>query len=463
MKLYNSRTRKIEEFISVEPGVMKMYNCGPTAYDYMHIGNLRTAFLADTIKKVFEFLNYKVIYTLNITDFGHLVGDGDNGEDKMTLGLKRENLPRTLVGMQMLAKKYTEIYNQDIQKMNIALPTHEPFASEHIAEYISLIKTLESKNFTYKISDGIYFDTSKDPNYGKMALLDRQNDDDQKARVEEKSEKRNRRDFCLWKFGDNPDSSFDSPFGKGFPGWHIECSGMARYFLGETFDIHVGGTDLMTVHHINEVAQSECAYDKTFCNFFCHGEMLNIKNEKMSKSKGNYITMNTILENKIDPVAYRYFLLQTHYRKQVNFSWEALEASQNALKKMQKQVANFAHTNTRELDENYLKEFTNAINDDLNIPEALATLWKLVKDSAVSENKKYWTALEFDVILSLSLEKSANSEHQENSGNSTNSPISPEIQELIDLRNKYRTDKNWAEADKIRDKLKELGYVVNDK
>lgn len=457
MKLYNSRTRKIEEFKSVEPGVLKMYNCGPTAYDYMHIGNLRTAFLADTVKKVFEFFDYRTIYTLNITDFGHLVGDGDTGEDKMTLGLKRENLPRTLLGMQTLAKKYTELYNQDIQKMNITLPTYEPFASEHITEYIDLIKKLEEKGFTYKISDGIYFDTSKDPHYGEMALLDRQKDEEQIARIEEKSEKRNRRDFALWKFGDNPDSSFSSPFGMGFPGWHIECSGMARKFLGETFDIHVGGTDLMTVHHINEVAQSECAYDKTFCTFFCHGEMLNIKNEKMSKSKGNYLTMNTILENKIDPIAYRYFLLQTHYRKQVNFSWESLEASQTALHKLQRLVVNFTHTNTRELDENYLGEFKKSLEDDLNIPESLATLWKLVKDSSVSENKKYWTALEMDRVLSLDLGK-------EKSDNQSQQNISdPKIQELINLRNQYRTEKNWTEADKIRGQLVAMGVEVKDK
>lgn len=456
MKIYNSRTRKVEGFKSVEPGVMKMYNCGPTAYDYMHIGNLRTALLADLVKKTFQFFDYKVVYTLNITDFGHLVGDGDSGDDKMTIGLKREGLERSLVGMNKLARKYTELYNQDIQKMNINLPTHQPFASDHIDEYISLIKKLQEKGFTYKISDGIYFDTSKDPNYGQMALLDRQDDKKKEARIHTNSEKKNTRDFCLWKFGDKKETSFESEFGMGFPGWHIECSGMARKFLGETFDIHLGGIDLMSVHHINEVAQSECAYEKTFCNFFMHGEMLNIKNEKMSKSKGNYLTLNSLIEVGNHPLAYRYFLLQTHYRKQCNFSWESLQASENAFLKLHKIILSLKHTNTRELNDNYLKDFKEKLEDDLNIPESLATLWKLVKDQTVSENAKHWTALEMDKIFSLDL-------GSEKYQGETSLQNDPKIQELLELRKKYRAEKNWSEADKIRDELKSLGVEVADK
>ncbi len=297
-----------------------------------------------------------------------------------------------------------------------------------------------------------------------MALLDRQDENKKEARININSEKKNNRDFCLWKFGDNQATSFESEFGKGFPGWHIECSGMARKFLGETFDIHIGGIDLMTVHHINEVAQSECAYDKTFCNFFVHGEMLNIKNEKMSKSKGNYLTMNSILEQNINPLSYRYFLLQTHYRKQSNFTWESLQASENALQKLQKIVFNLTHSNTRELDENYLGEFKKSLEDDLNIPECLATLWKLVKDSSVSENKKYWTALEMDRVFSLDLGKNT---FEKSQGSTLRNPeaeaSNPKIQELLEQRSKFRTEKNWAESDRIRDELKKLGVEVVDK
>jgi cysteinyl-tRNA synthetase len=415
IKLYNSRSREIEEFKSVEEGLVKMYTCGPTAYDYMHIGNLRTAFFSDTLKKMFLVSGFKFLHCMNITDFGHIIGDADTGEDKMTIGLKRENLPRTLEGMRSLARKYTEFYNQDLLKLNINLPNFEPNASEYISEYLEMIKDLQDKNFTYKISDGIYFDISKDEHYGKMALIDRKKDD--KNRIEIKTEKRNNADFCLWKFAnkENGDVGFETnnteiPY--GFPGWHIECSGMAKKFLGKTFDIHTGGIDLMPVHHINEVAQSENANGQTFCNFFCHGEMLNIKNEKMSKSKNNYLTLNSIIETSYNPLVYRYFLLQTHYRKNVNFSWEAMEGSKIALEKLRNFMEKIKSSSqpsplSKEKEQNisitYWEKFLKDLQYDLHTPKALATLWTLVKDKEISDEEKYWTIKEMDKVFSLEL------------------------------------------------------------
>jgi cysteinyl-tRNA synthetase len=415
IKLYNSRTREIEEFKSVEENLVKIYTCGPTAYDFMHIGNLRTAFFTDCLKRMFLISNYKVLHCMNITDFGHIIGDADTGEDKMTIGLKRENLPRTLEGMRNLAKKYTEFYNQDLAKLNVISPDIIPNASEYIPEYMDMINLLQDKGFAYNISDGIYFDTSKDLDYGKMALLDRKKDD--KNRIEIKTEKKNAADFCLWKFAnkENGDVGFDTDNPKilfGFPGWHIECSGMAKKFLGETFDIHTGGIDLMPVHHINEIAQSENANGKTFCNFFCHGEMLNIKNEKMSKSKNNYLTMNSILENKYSPLVYRYFLLQTHYRRNLNFSWESMEASQTALEKLQKQMVKLseplppsgeAPRSGEGVNVIYFAKFLEFIQNDLHTPKALALVWTMLKDKQVSDSEKYWTIKKMDQIFGLGL------------------------------------------------------------
>lgn len=457
MKLYNSRSRKIEEFKSLQPNIVKMYSCGPTVYDHAHIGNIRAFIFADTLRKSLEFLNYQVTQVMNITDFGHLKGDGDDGEDKMSLGLKREKFPRTIDGMKMLADKYSNIFLDDITKVNIKRAMTYPRAIEHIEEYIKIIQGLEQKGFTYKISDGIYFDTQKDKNYGCMSLLDHNHQAE--SRIGEKTEKKNQADFCLWKFSDENLSvlGFPSPWGAGFPGWHIECSGMVLKFLGEQIDIHTGGVDHINVHHTNEIAQSENYTGKTYSTFFCHNEFVNINDQKMAKSSGEFITVQTLIEKNFNPLSFRYLTLQNHYRKKMNFSWESLEASQTALHKLQRLVANFTHTNTRELDENYLSEFKKSLEDDLNIPEALATLWKLVKDSAVSENKKYWTALEMDRVLSLDLGK-------EKSDNQSQQNISdPKVQELINLRNQYRAEKNWTEADKIRDQLVALGVEVKDK
>jgi cysteinyl-tRNA synthetase len=407
MKLYNTRTRKVEEFVSIEPGVVRMYSCGPTVYDSVHIGNLRAFTFADLLKRALTFAGYRVDHIMNITDFGHLVGDGDDGEDKMSVGLKREGFERSLEGMKMLADKYSEVFFEDLKKLNILPARAYPRAIEHIDKYIELIKKLEDKGFIYTTSDGIYFDTDKDAHYGELALLDRSKEKDAESRLAKNTEKKNERDFALWKFADvdgiKNKIGFDSPWGFGFPGWHIECSGMSWQYLGEHFDVHTGGVDHISVHHTNEIAQSENAHGVTYANFFCHNEFLNMGEEKMSKSKGNVYTLRDIEDRDITPLSFRYFLLQSHYRQNANFTWEALEASQTAHARLLKQIEKFENVESSEADKNYLDKFKHALFEDLNTAKALALVWTLLKDKEVSEGSKKATLQIFDEVLALSL------------------------------------------------------------
>jgi cysteinyl-tRNA synthetase len=403
MKLYNTRTRKIEEFVSIEPGVVSMYSCGPTVYDSIHIGNLRAFTFADLLKRALMFEGYKVKQIMNITDFGHLVGDGDDGEDKMSVGLKREGFERSLAGMKMLADKYTNVFLEDIKKLNILPAEAYPHAIEHIAEYIEIIKKLDNKGFIYTTSDGVYFDTAKDPHYGEMALIDRSKDSER--RIAENTEKKNDRDFALWKFADEEGSKngigFPSPWGFGFPGWHIECSGMSWKYLGEHFDIHTGGVDHIAVHHTNEIAQSENAHGVTYSNFFCHNEFLNVDEQRMGKSKGNAYTLRQIEERNILPIAFRYFLLQSHYRQNTNFTWEALDATQTAYTRLLKQTAKLTEKGAP--NQKYLEKFKSAISEDLNTAKALALVWTILKDKDVADADKRATLEVFDQVLGLTM------------------------------------------------------------
>ncbi len=402
MKLYNSLTRKIEAFESLVVHKVKMYSCGPTVYDFVHIGNLRAFIFADILKKSLELNNYNVTQIINITDFGHLVGDGDDGEDKMSEGLKRDNLPRTLEGMKTLADKYTNSFFKDIKKLNISPASTYPRASENIGEYIKIISDLEQKSFTYKISDGIYFDTSKDKDYGVMSLLDKTSKGE--SRIGENSEKRNPADFALWKFADTTSTGFDSPFGFGFPGWHIECSGMVLKYLGEQIDIHTGGVDHINVHHTNEIAQSENFTGKKYSTFFCHNEFLDVNNIKMSKSKNNFFTLRDIEEKNISPLAFRYLTLTVNYRQKLNFTWEGLEAAQTALNKLKNKVESFKEQNLEvAISEDYKNKFLEKLNNDLNTAQALALLWTLLKDKSVQGGEKLGTILYFDKVFSLGL------------------------------------------------------------
>ncbi len=407
MKLYNSRFRKVEEFTSLTPNEVKMYSCGPTVYDHVHIGNIRAFIFADILRKTLEFSGYKVNQVMNITDFGHLKGETDDGEDKMSIGLKRESLPRTLEGMKDLADKYTNLFFEDAKKVNIKPANFYPRAIEYITEYIEIISGLESKGFTYKISDGIYFDTQKDVNYGYMSLLDKNNKGE--SRIGEKTEKRNSADFCLWKFSDENLSvvGFPSPWGEGFPGWHIECSGMALKFLGQQIDIHTGGVDHINVHHTNEIAQSENFTGKTYSTFFCHNEFLDVNSEKMAKSTGNHFTVQTIVEQNISPLAFRYLCLQSHYRQKMNFTIESLKAAETALNKLKRQILALPHPISpykgEELNTKYFDKFKLQIENDLNTPQALATLWTLMKDKEVNSEEKINTIKKMDTVFSLDL------------------------------------------------------------
>ena len=461
IRLHNTLGNKVEEFKPLKEGFVGMYSCGPTVYDYVHIGNLRSFILSDLVRRTFEYEGYEVKQVMNITDLGHLSGDGDEGEDKMTKGLKREGKPVTMEAMKELADFYTERFKEDLEKLNIETPAVFPKASEHIPEQIELIKELEAKGFTYTTSDGVYFDTSKDPHYGKLIRTS-----DGQSRIGENSEKRNQKDFALWKF--NTEMGWDSPWiapgnpgGKGFPGWHIECSAMSQKYLGKTFDLHTGGIDLAPIHHNNEIAQSENACGCDFAHYWLHNEFVNLQGEKMAKSEGNILTLNTLIEKGYSPLAYRYFLLLSHYRTQTNFTWEALDAAQSAYRKLKEFVSTKTSADKSLVEQSdpktfgteaFQREFKEAIENDLNTPEALAVVWKLIKDENVSDPDKRALLLDFDRVLGLKLD---DNEFEVKD-------IPSEVQTLLDERAQARADKDFAKSDELREQIKKLGFDVLD-
>ena len=448
IKLHNTLTGKLEEFTSIRPNEVKMYNCGPTVYGIQHIGNLSMFVFTDVLRRALEYKAFAVKQVINFTDFGHLTSDADEGEDKMAKGLKRDGLLPSLENMQKLGKKYAEVFLDDLSKLNIN--THEttfPYASEYVDEQIKLIKVLEGKGFTYKIDDGMYFDTSKFSSYGKLGGL---SESLTQARVSPNQEKRNPKDFALWKF--NVELGFPSEWGQGFPGWHIECSAMIIKILGEQIDIHTGGIEHIPVHHNNEIAQSEAATGKEpFVKYWLHRAHLQISGEKIAKSEGNVVYLSQIIEKGFSPLAFRYLLLNSHYRTPTNFTWEALEAAQNAYRRLKETFSGLIRTNSR-IVESYKKEFEEAIENDLNTPEALAVVWKLVKEENVSPADKRTTLLDFDQVLGLDLE---NNEFEIND-------IPKEIDRLrIELDN-ARKETDFAKSDEIRQKLNEKGYEVKN-
>jgi cysteinyl-tRNA synthetase len=394
IKLSNTLSGEKEVFTPLQDNKVGMYNCGPTVYDYVHIGNLRAYLLADIIRRTFEFNGYEVNQVINITDVGLLSNDDVDGEDKMTLGLKREGKPITLEAMKELAYFYTERFTENLIALNIQLPHVMPKASEHIKEDISFIQILEQKGCAYKISDGIYFDTSKDPHYGKLGGI---STDDKHARVEGNSEKRNFRDFALWKF--NSSLGFESPWGKGFPGWHIECSAMSEKYLGTHFDIHTGGVDLASIHHNNEIAQSECAHGNTFVNYWLHNAFVNIDGGKMAKSQGNFLRLQSLIDKGLSPLSYRYWLLTAHYRSPISFSWEAVTNAQNGYNNLISHIQSLPDGG--HVDDNYHALFKGFINDDLDTPKAIALMWELLKDEEINTENKKATLLDFVKVLGL--------------------------------------------------------------
>ena len=448
IKLHNTLTGKLEEFASIRPNEVKMYNCGPTVYGIQHIGNLSMFVFTDVLRRVLEYKGFAVKQVINFTDFGHLTSDADEGEDKMAKGLKHDGLFPSLENMQKLGKKYAKVFLDDLSKLNIN--THKttfPYASEYVGAQIKLIKVLEEKGFTYKTDDGMYFDTSKFVTYGKLGGL---SESLAQARVSPNQEKRNPKDFALWKF--NMELGFPSEWGQGFPGWHIECSAMIIKILGEQIDIHTGGIEHIPVHHNNEIAQSEAATGKEpFVKYWLHRAHLQISGEKIAKSEGNVVYLSQIIEKGFSPLAFRYLLLNSHYRTPTNFTWEALEAAQNAYRRLKETFSGLIRTNSR-IVESYKKEFEEAIENDLNTPEALAVVWKLVKEENVSPADKRTTLLDFDQVLGLDLE---NNEFEIND-------IPKEIDRLrIELDN-ARKETDFAKSDEIRQKLNEKGYEVKN-
>ncbi len=453
LRLKNTLTEKVENFKPIQEGKVGMYNCGPTVYDDVHIGNLRSFVMADLIRRTLEFSGYKVTQVMNITDIGHLSGDNDSGEDKMTKGLKREGKPLTLEAMKELADFYANRFKKDLEKLNIKTPHHFPKASEHVKEDVELIKILEEKGFTYKTKDGIYFDTTKDESYGQLGGINSEGKD-VRARISTNNEKQNQRDFALWKFNEN--IGFESPWGKGFPGWHIECSAMSRKYLGDHFDIHTGGIDLASIHHNNEIAQSQNACSCQFVNYWVHNAFVNVTDGKMAKSEGNTLTLDALTSKGINPLSYRYWLLQAHYSSPINFTWEAIEGSQNGYKNLATQIKNLGK-DIGTIDPKYRDEFTEIIQNDIDTPQAIALVWKLLKDDSVPNPDKKATILYFDKVFGLDLDNS-----EINNSEISFSELPEDIKELIKEREIHRKSKDWEKSDSLRKEIAKRGYELKD-
>jgi cysteinyl-tRNA synthetase len=443
LKLYNTRTRKKELFKSLKNKEVGIYSCGPTVYWYQHIGNLRTYIFADVLKRTLEYLGYKVNHVMNVTDVGHLTSDADSGEDKMEKAAAKEGKKA-----EEIANYYLDVFKKDLKKLNIQEPNIWCKATEHIKEQIELIKKLEKKGYTYKTSDGIYFDTSKFSSYGDFAKLNIEGLEAGK-RIN-LGEKKNKTDFALWKFSEEKgkrQQEWNSPWGTGFPGWHIECSAMSMKYLGEQFDIHTGGIDHIPIHHTNEIAQSECATGKNpWVNFWMHGAFLVDKDGKMSKSKGKIFTISELEEKGFSPLVYRYFCLTTHYRKQLLFDLENLESAKNAYERLKRTIAEIQ--DDKKTNKEYLKIFEDTIKDDLNMPETLQILWKLVRDD--SAQGKIETIKKIDEVLGLDLLKQEKIK------------IPSKVLKLVQERDKARASKDWNKSDELREKIKGLGFNILD-
>ncbi len=473
MKLYNTLNRKKEEFKPIKEKEIGMYTCGPTVYWYAHVGNLRTYIFEDILKRALEYNGYNVKHVMNITDVGHLTSDSDSGEDKLEKGAKKERK-----SVWDIAQFYTDQFLKDIKLLNIENPNVLIKATDTIKEQIEFIKDLEKKGFAYTIKDGVYFDTSKLDKYGR--LWGPKEKKDLRGRIEEVKEKKNKTDFALWKFSPKNEKrqmEWDSPWGKGFPGWHTECVVMSAKELGVPFDIHCGAVDHVSIHHTNEIAQAEAAYDKPLSNYWIHGEFLTLKGGKMSKSLGNIITLGSLIEKGINPLAFRYLCLGVHYRSKLIFSEESIEFALNSLNKLYEKVIELKDSPKNELGKKYQEykdKFKESINDDLNISKALALSWDLIKDKDISDYEKYELLIDFDKVFGLRL--SLLESHKNNSKytiktiNKDGIPIwtsditilPKDIQELIKKREDARNNKDWDMADKARKEIEDKGWVVED-
>ena len=450
LKLYNTLSRKLEVFKPIKKGQVGMYGCGPTVYWYAHIGAMRRYIFEDILVKTLLYNNYKIKHVINVTDVGHLVGDSDVGEDKMEKAAKKEGKRA-----EEVAKFYFDAFVGDLKKINVLLPDIFSWATKHIKEQIELIKRLEKKGFTYKTSDGIYFDTSKFKDYGKLARLKKEGLK-AGARIE-MGEKKNKTDFALWKFSENPgvrQQEWQSPWGLGYPGWHIECSAMSMKYLGETFDIHTGGIDNMPVHHVNEIAQSECATGKKFVNYWIHNAFVMSNGEKVSKSTGGLFTVTELENMGYNPLAFRYFCLTTYYRKPLDFTLDNLDAAKTSFERIKNKIITLKaeHHKGEDNSAEYEKQFLAAINDDLNMPLAVQILHKVLDDFDFDSKKKLKLLEKWDEVLGLGIKEMKE----------TAFAIPKDVKKLVDERETARKNKKWAEADILRERIKELGFKITD-
>lgn len=452
LKFYNTLTRKKEKFQPIHKKTVGLYSCGPTVYWYQHIGNLRAYVFSDILKRTLQYSGYKVTHVINVTDVGHLTSDADDGEDKMEKAAAKEGKKASDI-----AQYYFDVFRKDMGALHILEPSVWCKATDHIAEQIALVAKLEKNGFTYQTSDGIYFDSMKFKRYGALAKLNL--DGLEAGKRVATGAKKHKTDFALWKFSEKKgerQQEWDSPWGVGFPGWHIECSAMSMNYLGEHFDIHTGGEDHIPIHHTNEIAQSECATGKKFVNYWMHGAFLvNKEGEKVSKSKGGLFTVSELAEKGYDPLAIRYLFLMTHYRKQLKFSLENLDAAQNALQRIRRKVSELRKdqgVNGKGKTEQYSEAFFGAISDDLNMPKALQVFWDALDDEGFDARKKVKLLETFDSVLGLGVNEMEEGEID----------VPEEVTELLALREKARAKKDWKEADRLRDAIKEKGFEIED-
>ena len=448
LELYDNYTRTLRRFEPLHPGApVGLYTCGPTVYDYQHIGNFRTFLFEDVLKRVLRWNGYDVCHVMNVTDVGHLTSDADTGEDKMEKGARR-----TGKSAWDIAKLYTDDFLTQLARLNIEDATVLCRATDHIAEQIAFIADIERKGYTYKTSDGVYFDTSKQEDYGYLARLDIHGLE--AGRRVELGEKRLPTDFALWKFsppGEQRQMEWDSPWGRGFPGWHIECSAMAQEYLGDFFDIHCGGEDHIPVHHTNEIAQTEARVGTRLANFWMHGYFLLLNDAKMAKSAGEFLRLESLIARGYDPLVYRYLCLTAHYRTQMSFSWEAMDAAATALDRMRNGVFALPSDPNAAPDAAYLDRFTAEVNDDLNVPRALAVAWEVLRGDLAPAVKRA-TLLRFDEVLGLRLAQWQPAQDD----------VPPDVAAIAEARAAARTAKRWADADRLRAELAGLGWEMED-
>ncbi|NLU31024.1 MAG: cysteine--tRNA ligase [Clostridiaceae bacterium] len=451
MKLYNTLTRSKDEFVPMSGNEVGIYSCGPTVYNYAHLGNLRTYVFMDILRRVLKYNGFKLRHVMNITDVGHLVSDADEGEDKMLKGAREQKKTPWEI-----AEYYTRVFMEDTDALNIEKPEIICKATDHIPEMIAFVEELVKKGYGYETSDGIYFDISKFPGYGKLSGISLE-DQMAGARVEVNEEKRHPADFALWKKAP-PEHimQWESPWGMGYPGWHIECSAMSMKYLGDTFDIHTGGVDHIPVHHENEIAQSEALLGRPAVRFWLHGEFMMVDNGKMSKSLNNTYTVKDLRDRGYNPLAFRFMCLNAHYRNKLNFTWDGMAASQTAYNRFMEGA--LTHRDGSEpvdqaLCDAFLKDFEEAINDDLNIPRALGVAWNVVRHPQKS-NDLYKLLVKMDSVFGLGVENA--------SVETEPAQLDREIEELIAQRQKARQEKNWKLADEIRDKIRSMGIELMD-